>query len=223
MAYKNVLFDLDGTLTDPKVGITKSVKYALDKLGIIVDDIDSLKKFIGPPLKESFQNYYGMDDIKADDAIKYYREYFSGNGIFENELYENIEKVLSYLAKNNFTIIVATSKPRIFAEKIINHFNLTKYFLAIEGSELNGTRSDKGELIFYILNKYNLSAMHSIMIGDREHDIRGANKNSIDSIGVGYGYGTEEELVNSGAKYFVKNIDELSEILKKKCPTTASS
>lgn len=211
--YKNILFDLDGTLTDPKIGITKSVSYALNKFDIIVEDLDTLKKFIGPPLGKSFETFYGMDKEKSEKAIKYYREYFSEKGIFENYLYPGIEKILKELTNRKLLLIIATSKPTVFAKKITNHFNITKYFNYIEGSELDGKMSDKSELIENIINKYNLHKNNTIMIGDREHDIIGAKNNQIDSIGVGYGYGSKEELTKAGAQYYVNSINDLEELL----------
>ena len=211
--YSTLLFDLDGTLTDPKIGITKSVHYSLEKMGILGVSNDSLIKFIGPPLKESYVKYFSLSNEDADLAIKFYREYFSITGLFENTIYMDTDILLNELCKRNITLIVATSKPTLYSKEICKHFNILKYFTAIEGSELDGTRSSKAELISYILIKYSIDKEKVLMIGDREHDIIGANRNSIKSIGVGYGYGGKEELINAGASYYVKSIKELSEIL----------
>lgn len=214
--YENILFDLDGTLTDPKIGITKSVNYALKKFSIIVDDLDTLKKFIGPPLGKSFELFYEMDKQKSEIAISYYREYFSEKGIFENIIYPGISEILQKLQKRKMTIIIATSKPVIFAKRITEHFNITQYFNHIEGSELDGRLSDKSELIKHIITKYKLNINKTLMIGDREHDIIGANNNQIDSIGVGYGYGSKEELYTAGAKYYVETVNDLQELFSEK-------
>ncbi|MGO4293135.1 HAD family hydrolase [Chitinophaga sp. RAB17] len=204
MKYNNVLFDLDGTLTDPKTGITKSVQYALAKAGIIEPDLSRLLPFIGPPLQQSFMEYYSFTEAQAWDAVNAYREYFRITGIYENERYEGIPEMLSGLLSQGRRLFVATSKPQIFADVVIRHFNLDPYFTAVYGSELDGTRADKGELIKYLLTKENLATEHTVMIGDRKHDIIGAQKNNIAAIGVGYGYGTTEEL-NAAAPDFIFN------------------
>lgn len=210
MSYKYILFDLDGTLTDPKEGITKSVQYALKKFDIIVEDLDTLEKFIGPPLTTSLMEFYGFSEEKAVKGVQDYREYFKERGIFENKVYENIEDLLSKLKALGLVLIVATSKPTVFSEQIIEHFNLDKYFNEVVGSNLDGTRSKKGEVIKYIIDKYKISNLsEAVMIGDRKYDIIGAQENNIASIGVTYGYGSEEELKAAGATYIVNDIDEL--------------
>lgn len=210
MSYKYILFDLDGTLTDPKEGITKSVQYALKKFDIIVDDLDTLEKFIGPPLTTSLMEFYGFSEEKAVEGVQYYREYFKERGIFENKVYENIENLLSKLKALGLILIVATSKPTVFSEQIIKHFNLDKYFDEVVGSNLDGTRSKKGEVIKYIIDKYKISDLsEAVMIGDRKYDIIGAQENNIASIGLTYGYGSEEELKAAGATYIANDIDEL--------------
>lgn len=212
--YAYVLFDLDGTLTDPKEGITKSVAYALDAYGIFVEDLDSLCKFIGPPLKESFMVYYGMDDAQGDEAVAKYRERFSVTGLFENKVYAGIRELLEDLNKKGKTLIVATSKPAIYSKQILEHFDLMKYFKFLSGSELDGTRVDKAEVIAYALQENGIEDLSQvIMVGDREHDIIGANKNGIDSVGVLYGYGCREEFENNHATYVAESVEELKEIL----------
>lgn len=212
--YAYVLFDLDGTLTDPKEGITKSVAYALDAYGISVEDLDSLCKFIGPPLKESFMVYYGMDDAQGDEAVAKYRERFSVTGLFENKVYAGIRELLEDLNKKGKTLIVATSKPAIYSKQILEHFDLMKYFKFLSGSELDGTRVDKAEVIAYALQENGIEDLSQvIMVGDREHDIIGANKNGIDSVGVLYGYGCREEFENNHATYVAESVEKLKEIL----------
>ena len=212
--YEYILFDLDGTLTDPKEGITKSVAYALESFGIHVEDLDSLCKFIGPPLKESFMVYYELDDAQGDQAVEKYRERFAVTGLFENKIYPGIREMLELLKEQGKTLLVATSKPSIYARQILEHFDLMKYFTFLSGSELDGTRVDKAEVITYALQENKIQDLSKvIMIGDREHDIIGANKNGIDSIGVLYGYGCREEFEKNHASYVAKQVEELKEIL----------
>ena len=212
--YEYILFDLDGTLTDPKEGITKSVAYALESFGIHVEDLYSLCKFIGPPLKESFMVYYELDDAQGDQAVEKYRERFAVTGLFENKVYPGIREMLELLKEQGKTLLVATSKPSIYARQILEHFDLMKYFTFLSGSELDGTRVDKAEVITYALQENKIQDLSKvIMIGDREHDIIGANKNGIDSIGVLYGYGCREEFVKNHASYVAKQVEELKEIL----------
>ena len=211
---KYILFDLDGTITDPKEGITKSVEYALNKFGITVDNLNELCKFIGPPLKDSFIEYYNFNDDEAEKAIKYYREYFSDRGIYENQVYKGFEDILISLKENNKVLIVATSKPTIFAQKILEHFNLRKYFSFVSGSNLDGTRVKKSEVIQYALERNNIKDLSEvIMIGDRKHDVYGAKEIGIESIGVLYGYGDYEELYDNGANYIVNNVEELRKLI----------
>lgn len=211
---KYILFDLDGTVTDPMIGITKSVRYALNKFGIEVEDLTTLCKFIGPPLKDSFMNFYNFSEEDALKAITYYREYFSTNGLYENTVYENFEDMLISLKNDGKSLIIATSKPIVFAEKILEHFNLKKYFDFISGSNLDNTRTKKADVISYALEQQMINNMSEIiMIGDREHDIIGAKALNIESIGVLHGYGSYEELSSSGADYIVKDVSELKSLL----------
>jgi len=212
MKYKYILFDLDGTLTDPKVGITKAVQYALEKNNIKEDSLSTLEKFIGPPLKDSFMEFYSFDEKKSLDSIQYFREYFKEKGIFENEIYLGIEDLLKKLKQNNYKIIVATSKPLVFAKTILKHFKMIEYFDLIVGSNLDGTLVDKGEIISYVIDYLKIKNLKEvIMIGDRKYDIIGAKKNNIDSIGVLYGYGAIEELKIANPNYMINSIDQLYE------------
>lgn len=211
---KYILFDLDGTITDPKLGITKSVYYALNKFKITTTNLDELCKFIGPPLKESFMEFYNFCEEDANQAVLYYRDYFSSKGIYENFVYDKIEDLLVSLKNENKTLIIATSKPTVFAEKILKYFELIKYFDYVFGSNLDGTRTKKSEVIECALKEANIKDYkEAIMIGDRKHDINGAKANSIDSIGVLYGYGNFEELSTSGATYIADDISQLKKIL----------
>lgn len=212
--YDTILFDLDGTLTDPAVGITNSVMHALKKYGITVEDRCELYKFIGPPLHESFERFYGFSREEALRAVDYYREYYRDRGIYENIVYNGVEDMLRKLYEGGKKIILATSKPEIFAREILRYFNLEKYFYYSAGANLDGSRTDKAEVIEYALREGNVQDISTaVMVGDREHDIIGANKNGIDSIGVLFGYGSREELENAGVKYIVEDVDDLSEII----------
>lgn len=213
-SYSTILFDLDGTLTDPKVGITKSVQYALSKLGIKEPDLERLTSFIGPPLNLSFQQKYHFSSAEAQQAVEYYREYFKAKGMYENVVYESIPWLLKSLKDESRNLVVATSKPTVFAQKILDHFGIGQFFDHVVGSNLDSTRSDKTEIIEYTMIQYSdLPKSDFIMIGDREHDIIGANSNGIDSIGVTYGYGSREELTQAKVTYIADVIDDLIKLL----------
>jgi phosphoglycolate phosphatase len=195
-----IYFDLDGTLTDPKAGITRSIQYALGKLDRAVPTEDELTWCIGPPLRASLKKLLGTDDL-ADRALALYRERFADIGLFENEIYPGIEDTLAVLASSDHRLFVATSKPRIYAERIVDHFKLTAYFECVFGSELDGTRSDKTELLGYALKTMAVDPSRAIMIGDRSHDMIGARGNAMTAIGVLYGYGSAQELLGAGAHH----------------------
>lgn len=214
--YKYILFDLDGTLTDPGIGITNSVMYALEKFGIKVNDRASLYKFIGPPLLDSFQNYYGFTKEESELALKYYREYFKQHGLYENEVYNGVEDLLKDLKANGKTIIVATSKPEEFAVEILKHFNLYQYFDFVGGASMDEKRVKKADVIVYALEKCSVADLSSVvMIGDREHDVYGAKQIGVDSIGVLYGYGDYEELQKAGADHIVSTPEEILSVINK--------
>ncbi len=214
MGYQYILFDLDGTVTNPKVGITKSVAYALDSFGIKIEDLDSLCKFIGPPLTDSFKEFYNFNEAEIASAVSKYREYFSTKGLYENEMYPGIKELLEKLKQNEKTIILATSKPTFFAEKILEYFDLAKYFDFVAGSEMDLSRNTKTSVIKYALEQVGITNnSRIIMVGDRKHDIIGAKENEIKSVGVLYGFGDKEELMEAGADYIVENITELSALL----------
>jgi phosphoglycolate phosphatase len=193
-----IFFDLDGTLTDPKPGITRSIQYALGKLGCAVPSEDELTWCIGPPLRASLKKLVGTEDL-ADTALSLYRERFADIGLFENEVYPGIEHSLSVLAKSGRRLFVATSKPGVYAERIIDHFRLRGYFERIFGSELDGRRADKTELLRHALETVAVAPSQAMMIGDRSHDMVGARNNGMTAVGVLYGYGSEQELVAAGA------------------------
>jgi len=214
MDYKNILFDLDGTLTDPALGITSCVAYALGKYGIEVSDLSTLNCFIGPPLLWSFSHYYGMSDEEASQCVKYYRERFSTIGMFENHVYEGIPELLSALKSVGYRLIIATSKPEEFTNIILHHFDLMQYFAFVGGNTLSEQRPTKDAVIRYVMDSVpDVTAENSIMVGDREHDIFGAKANGLRSIGVLYGYGDENELDAAGADRIVKTVADLSHLL----------
>lgn len=182
--YKYFLMDLDGTISDPKVGITKAVAFSLKQYGIEIKDLDSLCDFIGPPLTESFQQYFDFSEEKSKEAVLKYREYYIPYGIYENQLYEGMAQLLKNIVDQGSKIILATSKPTIFAEKILKYFKIDKYFEFVAGSEMDLSRYGKGEVIEYALKKMNINSENAIMIGDRKHDIIGAKENKLASIGT---------------------------------------
>ncbi len=217
--YQYILFDLDGTLTDPKIGITTCVQYALHKMGIEEPDPDRLEPFIGPPLIDSFREFYGMNEEEAVRAVEYYRERFSTVGLFENEVYPGIPDLLAELKQKGRKLAIASSKPTVYVKKILEYFSIYEYFDIIVGSELDGTRCRKEEVVEEALEQ--LSAddkfrkRDAVMIGDRKFDIEGAKAHQIPSIGVNYGYAADNELVEAGADCVVGNVKELSEVLLK--------
>jgi phosphoglycolate phosphatase len=195
-----IYFDLDGTLTDPKIGITRSIQYALEKLDHRpIPAEHELTWCIGPPLRASFEKLLGGSQ-SADAAVSLYRERFSGIGIYENSLYSGIAEVLTALGKSGHRLFVATSKPGVFAERIIDHFGLRDHIERVFGSELDGTRSDKTELLRYALRTASVDPARALMIGDRSHDMVGARNNGMGAIGVLYGYGSRQELMSAGAR-----------------------
>lgn len=211
--FSTILFDLDGTLTDPGEGITNSVMYALKKFNILVNDRSELYRFIGPPLLHSFEKYYGFTKEDARTAVTYYREYYTQKGIWENLLYDGVDSLLQTLSKSGKKLILATSKPEPFAIQILEHFNLLRYFDFVAGALLDETRTTKDEVIFHALSVCHISAENAVMVGDRKYDIIGAAKNGIASIGVLYGYGSREELMLSGANDIAASVSELEKIL----------
>lgn len=208
--FDYLFFDLDGTLTDPAQGITNSFIHALKYFGIEIPTYEKLCTFIGPPLVDTFKTQFGFDDEKAALGVKKYREYFAEKGLLENYVYDGIPEILSTLKTNEHKLVVATSKPEEYSIRILEHFDLAKYFEHICGSNMNETRSKKDEVIAYAIEKCHIKDKSNIlMIGDRMHDIIGAQKNNIKSCGVLYGYGNLEELQNAGADYIVKSVNDL--------------
>lgn len=214
---KYLLFDLDGTLTDPKLGITTCVQYALKSFGIEEPDLDKLEPFIGPPLKDSFMQFYGMNEAQADKAVEKYRERFNDTGIFENKIYDGIPAMLRTLQSKGAHLAVASSKPTVFVERILQHFHIDKYFEVVVGSELDGSRVNKDEIVQEALNllfHYKpIQRSQVYMIGDRKFDVEGAKAHAIESVAVTYGYGSMEELKAAKADYIVRSVGELQKFL----------
>jgi phosphoglycolate phosphatase len=208
-----ILFDLDGTLTDPKEGITKSFRFALEKLGYPEEDLDELEKVIGPPLWDSFQDYYGMTREQADLGVQYYRERYRDVGKFENILIEGIPELLWELKAAGKQLALATSKPTDYSIEILQHFEIDQPFDQMIGSNLDGTRINKDEIIQHVLSLFDIPAENIVMIGDRKHDIIGAKAHGIDSIGVLFGYGSRQEFEQHGATIIVETVDELKQVL----------
>lgn len=199
MQYKTILFDLDGTITDSSEGIINSVTYALEKMNLRLPTKNELYSFIGPPLNDSFKQLYNLDKKSTEQAVSYYREYYQVKGMYQNHVYEGILELLLTLKKADCCLYIATSKPEIYAKKILEHFHLSDYFNGIYGASLDGSRSKKGDVIRYALKEAKISSLNeTIMIGDRSHDILGAKENSLASIGVLYGFGDVAELKGQG-------------------------
>ncbi|MEE1106930.1 HAD family hydrolase [Macrococcoides canis] len=211
--YDNILFDLDGTLTDPYIGITNSIIYSLQQMNIEAPDNSALIPFIGPPLHESYRTVYNLRDEDNATAIKHYRTYFSDKGMYENEVYAGIEIVLQALTAQGKQLFVATSKPTDFAIPILQHFKLDGYFNEIVGSNMDGSRTNKAEVIATVMNTHQLEPDKTVMIGDRMHDINGAHQNNIDSIGVLYGYGSAEEIKAAKPTHTIATVDYLLDVL----------
>ena len=213
---KYILFDLDGTLTDPKVGICTCVQHALKAYGIEEPDLDKLEPFIGPPLKDSFMQFYGLSEEDAVAAIEKYRERFSTVGKFENEVYEGIPELLKTMKDYGYHLAVASSKPECFVKDILEHFQIAQYFEVAVGSELDGGRTDKAEVIHETLNRLfhygRIRKDQIVMIGDRKFDVQGAKEIGVTSVAVGYGYGSAEELEEAAPDYIANTVEELREL-----------
>ncbi len=214
-SYQLIIFDLDGTLTDSKQGITKGIQYALSKFNIEVQDLDTLQPFIGPPFAESFQKYFHFNEEQAKQAVVHFREYYTKQGMFENKVYPGIQQLLNQLKKNNKILAVATLKPTSYAEQILQHFNLKQYFTAIIGSEFNNNRFSKTIIIEHLLSKMkDIPKKNIVMIGDREQDIVGAKNNIIDIIAVRYGYAALQELEQAEPTIIIDSVEELGKFLQ---------
>ena len=212
--YQYILFDLDGTLTDSSEGITKSVQYALDKMGIHEPDLKPLERFIGPPLYDEFRRSYDFDDAEAKQAIDFYRERFGVVGWKENLLYDGIPELLKALTEAGKTLSTASSKPAFFVDKIVKYFNIEQYFAVVSGATLDGSIGTKTQVVQQALERLNVQdRSQAVLIGDRLHDAEGARACGIDCIGVTFGFGSREELESAGANHVVDRVDELLPLL----------
>lgn len=215
MKQTYLFWDLDGTLTDSGPGIINSVKYTLRKMGKEIPSEETLRKFIGPPLSYSFQEYCNMSEEEAQLGVKTYREYYAVTGLFENKVYEGIEPVLKKLQKLGKKLVVATSKPEKFSVQIIEHFGMDGYFEVIAGSSMDESRNTKEAVIRYAMQQLGIEEPQEVlMIGDRKHDVQGAKQCGIDCIGVLWGYGSEKELKSAGAVAVIEKPEQLFDILE---------
>lgn len=211
--YETILFDLDGTLTDPGMGITNSVMYALKEMGYPVPQRRELYKFIGPPLHDSFSQFYGMSEEQAAEAVRQYRVYYRDKGIFENGVYEGVPEMLETLKNAGKRLVLATSKPEEFAKIIMAHYGLDKWVRSIAGATMDKARDTKGKVIAYALEGFDIDPAAAVMVGDREHDIIGGKENGLPGIGVTFGYGSREELLDAGAVAVADSPAGLTKIL----------
>ena len=214
MKYSTILFDLDGTLTDPFEGITKSVQYAAQHFGYDEPELENLRHFIGPPLREELRDTYNLTEEESYEAISLYRERFSTVGLFENKMFDGVPELLSALKQNGATLAIASSKPQKYVLQILEHFDILKYFNLVVGSEMDGTRTNKSECVAYALQLLgNIDLTHTVMIGDRYHDAHGALDSKIDVIAAGYGFSEDGEFENLPHVAIANSISELHDIL----------
>jgi len=210
---RNVLFDLDGTLTDPAQGIVRCIQHSLNTLEIACPSHDELTRYIGPPLREVFVSICSSsDEVLIERAVTVFRERFSTIGLFENTPYEEVSEMLSSL-DGDYQLFVATSKPQLYAEKILHHFSLAHHFVEIHGNDLAGRLDDKAELVKELIVRRELRPEQTVMVGDRMHDVIAARKNGVASVAVTYGYGSESELVEAGANYFCDSPTAVVEVI----------
>ncbi|MDL2230038.1 HAD hydrolase-like protein, partial [Treponema sp. OttesenSCG-928-L16] len=213
MKYKNILFDLDGTLTDSARGIIKGAKYALEKYGIHEDDEAKLSLIIGPPLTDSFRELFGIPEQDIQRMVAYFQEYYSEKGAFENALFPGVEAMLEKLAQEKLSLFVASSKLEKHVRVIISHFGLDRFFTGIAGALPNEVRAEKDELIAYAMETFSLIPEETLMVGDRRFDIEGSHRNQIDSAAVLWGYGSKAELEAAGPSYFCATLGELESLV----------
>lgn len=214
MLKKYLLFDLDGTVTDSMTGIINSVVYALKHMGIEEIDRSKLVKFVGPPLRDSFMGYYGFSENQAEEGVRWYREYYSVKGIFENKVYDGMEHLLASCKKAGKQIILATAKPQNYAEQILDYFGLRQYFTDVQGTSMDKSKVTKADVIRCVLAENHITDPdEAVMIGDRKHDVQGAAECGLKCVGVLFGYGGREELEKCGAQWIVETVEELEEFL----------
>ncbi len=212
--FDYIFFDLDGTMIDSGDGITLSVQYALKRMGIIENELSALNVFVGPPLKDSFMYYYGFSDEEAEKAISYYRVFYEKHGILRCWPYKRVDKLLSFINSSGKKAVIATSKPELFARRIIQHLHMSQMFEYIAGASLDEKIVRKADVIDYAMKQLKIDDPSRIlMVGDRKYDVIGAREHNIKTAGVLYGYGSYPELLHAGAEYIVKNVSELAEVI----------
>jgi len=210
---KAVLFDLDGTVLASRKGVYRSAAYALDRLGYAMPDDDAMLAFLGPPLSDGFRTVCHVKDADIDSAIRLYREYYNGGGKFEAELFEGVVDCLHQLREKGYALFITTSKPHVFAKEILDHFNALALFDGVYGSEFDGTRGRKSEVVQFCLSQHSLSVAEAVLVGDRHFDVHGAHKCHMRCVGVTYGYGSPEELTEAGADALIAFPSDLPELL----------
>ena len=214
MRYDYILFDLDGTITEPFEGITKALSYSLEKFGIKIEDRNSLRVCIGPPLWDTYTEMFGLSDADADKATDYYREYYDNGGAFDCLIYDGIEDMLKRLHESPCKVLLATSKPEVMANVVLSHFGLDKYFDIICGASLDRSRSSKASVVKYALERAGVTdKSRCIMIGDRKFDVEGARENGLSTLGITHGYGDRAELEGAGAIQIFDDTYSLCEFL----------
>ncbi len=206
--YNVFLFDLDGTLTESSDGIFKCFSYALERYGLEIGE--NKERLIGPPIVDSFMDFYGLDKDQAMEAMEIFRERYSVKGLYENQVYDGVEEMLKKLNEAGKRVVVATSKPEVFARKILAHFQLDQYFEFIAGAGLKGVRDAKSEVIEYALENCKITDRSEVlMIGDRKHDVLGAHENGLDCLGILYGFGNRAELEEAKAEYIEEHVEDI--------------
>ena len=210
--FDTLLFDLDGTLTDSTEGIVRCLEYALERMGY--DIPEDTNKFLGPPLYRSFAEFCGMNEEQVNEAVRIFRERYSTVGLFENRVYDGVPEMLKRLRDGDKRIMVATSKPEVYAVRIFDRFGLSQFFEIVGGANINGTRNDKDEVIEYVLGKAGISDRSSVlMIGDRRQDVDGAHKTGLKCMGILWGFGSIEELTEAGADYIAETPEKAADML----------
>ncbi|MBL6657093.1 MAG: HAD-IA family hydrolase [Flavobacteriales bacterium] len=212
---KNLLFDLDGTIIEPKEGILNSIRHTAQKMGVVAPSDETLHQFIGPPIMESFQHKLGLTYEQALEAVGYFRSYYAHTGIHQNALFPYVDELLKALKVEGYTLFVATSKPTLFAKEILKDHQLDTLFVEIVGCNMDNSRSDKAEIIAYIVEKYGLDVSECLMIGDTKYDIIGAKKHAMLSVGVNYGHGDFSQHI---PQHTVDSCEELEVLIKKYFP-----
>jgi len=216
MVLKHILFDLDGVISDNSDGITNGVKEVIKHFGLDVPPKSELLKFIGPPLHDAFTEYLGLSDTDVETAVKVYRKYYRDVGIFENVMYDGVPQMLGELQNRGYKLYLATSKPEEFARRICTRFGIDIYFTYIGGATFDGSRDKKADVMRYVMDEYDISPQEAVMIGDRHHDVYGARECNVDCIGVLYGFGSEDELMNAGAVHLASTPADIIKIINEK-------